>query len=54
MPNQLVLEQVELSELAQSVDDGRTATDPFKLTTTFRTLVNTRLADLKARMPRRS
>ena len=49
MPNLLVLEQVELSELIQSVDDGRVAADPFKLTAALRTLLNTRLADLKAK-----
>ncbi len=49
MPNVLVLEQIELSELAQSVDDGRVVADPFKLPTALRTLLNTRLADLKAK-----
>lgn len=31
MPNLLVLGQIELSELTQSVDDSRVAEDPFKL-----------------------
>jgi hypothetical protein len=49
MPNVLVLEQIELAELAQSVDDGRLAADPFKLPTALRTLLNLRLADLQAK-----
>jgi hypothetical protein len=49
MPNVLVLEQIELAELAQSVDDGRLAADPFKLPAALRTLLDTRLADLKAK-----
>lgn len=50
MPNQTSLEQVELAELTQSVDDGRAAGDPFKLPAAERTLLNNRLADLKAKM----
>lgn len=49
MPNQLSLEQIELAELTQSVDDGRVAADPFKLPAATRTLMDTRLADLKAK-----
>ena len=49
MPNVFVLEQIELAELAQSVDDGRLAADPFKLPGALRTLLNTRLADLQAK-----
>lgn len=49
MPNQTSLEQTELAELTQSVDDGRAATDPFKLLAATRTLLDTRLADLKAK-----
>lgn len=30
MPNVLVREQIDLAELAQSVDDGRLASDTFK------------------------
>lgn len=48
MPNVLVLEQIELAELAQSVDDGLVEADPFKLLAALRTLLNTRLADLQA------
>ncbi len=48
MPNAVVLEQIALAELAQSVDDGRVAADPFKLPVSLRTLLNTRLADLQA------
>ena len=49
MPNQQSLEQVELAELTQTVDDGRVAADPFKLSAALRTLLDTRLADLKAK-----
>ena len=49
MPNQQSLEQVELAELTQTVDDGRVAGDPFKLTAALRTLLDTRLADLQAK-----
>ncbi len=49
MPNQFVLEQVELAELTQSVDDGRVAADPFKLLAALRTLMDARLADLKTK-----
>jgi len=49
MPNQTSLEQIELAELTQTVDDGRVAGDPFKLAATSRTLLDTRLADLKAK-----
>ena len=49
MPNQQSLEQIELAELTQTVDDGRVAADPFKLSAALRTLLDTRLADLKAK-----
>lgn len=49
MPNVVVLEQIELAELAQFVDDGRDAADLFKLPAWLRTLLNVRLADLKAK-----
>jgi hypothetical protein len=49
MPNEAVLEQVEFGELIQSVDDGRAAGEPFKLPAASRTLLNNRLADLKAK-----
>lgn len=49
MPNQVSLEQIELAELAQSVDDGRAAEEPFKLPADLRTLLDTRLADLKTK-----
>lgn len=49
MPNQTSLEQIELAELTQAVDDARVATDPFKLIAATRTLLNDRLADLKAK-----
>ena len=49
MPNQTSLEQVELAELTRTVDDGRVAADPFKLSAASRTLLDTRLADLKAK-----
>lgn len=49
MPNQTSLEQIELAELTQTVDDGRAAGDPFKLPAASRTLLDTRLADLKAK-----
>jgi hypothetical protein len=49
MPNQTSLEQIELAELTQSVDNGRVATDPFKLSTALRTLLDALLADLKSK-----
>jgi len=49
MPNEAVLAEIEFAELIQSVDDGRVATDPFKLPTAYRTDLNTRLVDLKAK-----
>jgi hypothetical protein len=49
IPNQVSLEQIELAELAQSVDDARAAEDPFKLPADLRTLLDTRLADLKTK-----
>ena len=49
MPNQTSLEQMELAELTQTVDDGRVAADPFKLLAASRTLLDGRLADLKAK-----
>ena len=49
MPNEAVFQQIEVAELIQSVDDGRAATDPFKLVAATRTELNTRLADLKAK-----
>lgn len=49
MPNQTSLEQIELAELTQAVDDGRVAADPFKLIAGTRTLLDTRLADLKTK-----
>lgn len=49
MPNQTSLEQIELAELTQAVDDGRAATDPFKLIAATRTLLDTRLTDLKTK-----
>ena len=47
MPNQTSLEQIEIGELTQAVDDARLAADPFKLSAGLRTLLDTRLADLK-------
>ena len=49
MPNQTSLEQIEIAELTQAVDDGRVAADPFKLSAALRTLLDTRLADLKTK-----
>ena len=49
MPNQATLAEIEIAELIQSVDDGRAPADPFKLLPTLRTLLDTRLADLKAK-----
>ena len=49
MPNQFTLEQSELAELTQAVDDGRAAGDPYKLPAATRTLLDTRLADLKTK-----
>ena len=50
MPSLAKLERVEIGELIQSVDDGPDAADPReeKLMAAVRTLLNTRLADLKA------
>ena len=48
MPNEAVLQQIEIAELIQSVDNGRAATDPFDLVAATRTELDTRLADLKA------
>ena len=49
MPHEAVLEQIEVSQLIQSVDDGRTATDPLEFAAAPRTELNPRLADLKAK-----
>ncbi len=49
MPNQETLAEVEVAELIQSVDDGRAVNDPFKLPAGLRTLLDTRLTDLKAK-----
>ncbi len=49
MPNQHSLEATETGELIQAVDTGRAAADPFKLPTALRTLVDTRLGDLKTK-----
>ena len=49
IPNQISLEQIELADFAQPVDDGRAAEDPFKLPADLRTLLDTRLADLKTK-----
>ncbi len=49
MRNEAVLEQIEVPELIQSVNDGRDPADPFKLPAYLRTLLNLRLADLKAK-----
>jgi hypothetical protein len=49
MPNQETLAEIEIAELIQSVDDGRAANDPFKLQAGLRTLLDTRLTDLKAK-----
>lgn len=49
MPNQESLAEIETGELIQAVDDARAALDLFKLPAALRTLVDTRLADLKAK-----
>ena len=49
MAKQLSSEQIEIGELTQSVDDSRDAADVFKLPAAMRTLLDTRLADLKAK-----
>ncbi len=49
MPTKVSLEQIELGELIQSVDDARSPGDDFKLSAGLRALVDTRLANLKAR-----
>ena len=49
MPNQTSLEQIEIAELTQAVDDGRVAAAPFKLSAALRTLLDTRLAELKTK-----
>lgn len=49
MPNQQSLGQIDLAELTQSVDDARAAGDPFELPLAIRTLLDTRLADLKTK-----
>lgn len=46
MPNQAMLEQIELAEPTQSVDVVRWTSDSLKLPTLLRTLLNTRLAGL--------
>ncbi len=51
MSTKKTLEQIELGELIQSVDDARAADDDFKLPAGLRSLVDTRLANLKARDP---
>lgn len=49
MPTNETLIQIELAEVFQSVDDSRDPSDPFKAPTDLRTLLNTRLANLKAK-----
>lgn len=49
MSNRATLTEIEHAELIQSVDDGRAPADPFKLLPTLRTLLDTRLADLKVK-----
>lgn len=49
MPNQATLAEIEIAELTQTVDDGRAPTDAFKLLPSLRTLLDTRLADLKTK-----
>ncbi len=49
MPNVKTQRQIERAELIQSVDDARDPADPFKLLPALRSLVDTRLADLKAK-----
>lgn len=51
MPTKESMEQIELGELIQSVDDARATGDDFKLPAGLRSLVDTRLADLKAKDP---
>lgn len=48
MPTKESLEQIETGELIQSVDDARAAEDDFKLSAILRSLVDTRLANLRA------
>ena len=48
MPSLASLEQIELSELAIAVDDGRAAGDAFKLLAPLRTLIVTLLAEVKS------
>lgn len=54
MSDQASLEAIETLELINGVDNPRTATDPFKLpatgATSIKTLVTTRLADLKTKV----
>ncbi|MEN9576845.1 MAG: hypothetical protein RL514_4700 [Verrucomicrobiota bacterium] len=49
MPNEASLAEIETAELILDVDDGRVPTDTFKLPTYLRTLVVTRLADLRTK-----
>ncbi len=49
MPNEASLAEIETAELILAVDDGRAPTDTFKLPAYLRTLVVTRLADLRTK-----
>lgn len=49
MPNEASLAEIETAELILAVDDGRVSTDTFKLPAYLRTLVVTRLADLRTK-----
>lgn len=49
MARKEVQEQIERAEMILSVDDGRSAADPFKLPLGLRTLVSARLSDLRVK-----
>ncbi len=49
MTNRKAQRQIERAELIQSVDDARDPAHPFKLSTGLRSLVDTRLTDLRAK-----
>ena len=49
MPTLASTEAIDIAELTQTVDDARDVADPYKLPSVLRSLLDVRLADLKAK-----
>ena len=49
MPTLASTEAIDIAELTQTVDDARDVADPYKLPSFLRSLLDVRLADLKAK-----